>query len=172
MCGLKRQIRSQRMHRGAEFEFGAGFECIQSRFIFLFIEEGGKHLFIHFKWVNSLCGWKDKRRARNPYWHSEMRKGRFLKPRPHPAPLNGPDPHPNAKDFLTEFSIDRNMLLVSERSQKDLLEVCWVSRCRSLVMYLPPAGAWCGWFCLCGEPDTKALQMSSHFAKICSFWII
>ncbi len=38
LWGLKRQIRSQRMHKGAEFEFGAGFECIQSRFIFLFIE--------------------------------------------------------------------------------------------------------------------------------------
>lgn len=49
LCGLKRQIRSQRMHKGAEFEFGAGFECIQSRFIFLFIEEGGKTLIHPFK---------------------------------------------------------------------------------------------------------------------------
>lgn len=37
------------MQKGAEFEFGAGFECIQSLFIFLFIEEGRETLIHPFK---------------------------------------------------------------------------------------------------------------------------
>lgn len=50
------------------------------------------------------------------------------KTHPHPAPLKGPDPHsggrPNAKDFLTDFFhwIDQDMLLVSERAQRDVQE--------------------------------------------------